>query len=189
MAEHRVSVTVNAPTHQVYEMFSHFNDYPKFMRYVKEVTYIDDERSHWVVDMFGRHEWDAVNEDWVPDRQIAWRSVSGLRNSGRVAFTPVSPQQTLVDVEISYDPPGGLLGDAGEALGAGAEFEKHLRHDLQSFAFMVDGAPEGALDPTSSSYLFHAHSAAAEDRTTEAQDESMGIERGDEDAARASTRS
>jgi uncharacterized membrane protein len=188
MAGHRVSVTVNAPIHQVYEMFTHFNDYPKFMRYVREVTYVDDQRSHWVVDMFGTHEWDAVNEDWVPDRQVGWRSVSGLRNSGRVSFTPISPQRTLVDVELAYDPPAGLLGDAGEALGAGDEFERHLLHDLQNFTFMVEGAPPDALDPSSSSYLFHAHSAAAEDRTTADQDQSMGIERRDEDAASSTRR-
>ncbi len=30
-AEHHTSVTVNAPLHQVYSLFSHFNDFPKFM--------------------------------------------------------------------------------------------------------------------------------------------------------------
>ncbi|TMC90547.1 MAG: hypothetical protein E6J11_21325 [Chloroflexi bacterium] len=48
MAEHHVSVTVNAPVHQVYTLFTHFNDFPKFMSFVKEVTYYDDQRSHWV---------------------------------------------------------------------------------------------------------------------------------------------
>jgi hypothetical protein len=104
-----------------------------------------------------------------------------------VSFTPISPRATVVEVLISYDPPAGLLGDAGEALGAGAEFEKHLRHDLHNFACVVEGAPPDALDPMSSSYIFHAQSAAAEDRTTEAQDESMGIERSDEGVARTRT--
>jgi uncharacterized membrane protein len=173
MAQHRAAVNVNAPAKQVYAMFSHFNDYPKFMRYVKEVTYLDAERSHWVVEIVGQHEWDAINEDWIPDRQIGWRSVAGLENSGRVTFTPVSEKQTRVDVEISYDPPGGVLGEAGEVLGAGAEFERRLAEDLHHFAFMVEAAEPGALDPESSSYLFHAHSAAEEGRTTEAQDQTM----------------
>ena len=38
MAQHMASVTVNAPVHQVYQLFSHFNDFPKFMSYIKEVT-------------------------------------------------------------------------------------------------------------------------------------------------------
>jgi hypothetical protein len=56
-----------------------------------------------------------------------------------------------------------------------------LQHDLQHFATMVEQAPPGALDPTSSSYLFHEDSAAAKGRTTPAQDESMGLVSGDVD--------
>jgi len=175
MAEHSATVTVNAPVHQVYELYSHFNDYPKFMTFVKEVTYLDDRHSHWVVDVAGKHEWDAVNEDWVPDRRIGWRSVDGVSNSGRVRFEPLGPQQTRVIVEISYEPPQGMLGQLGEALGAGGQFERRLQRDLQHFATMVEQAPAGALDPTSSTYLFHGDSAAATGTTTREQDESMGM--------------
>src|ERR1700730_325930 len=111
MAEHHASVTVNAPMHQVYGLFTHFNDFPKFMSFVKEVTYYDDQRSHWVAEVAGQHDWDAVNEDWIPDRQICWRSVKGLNNRGCVSFQPTSLNQTHIDVNISYDPPAGVLGD------------------------------------------------------------------------------
>jgi uncharacterized membrane protein len=181
MAEHSASVTVNAPVHQVYSLYTHFNDYPKFMTFVKEVTYLDDKRSHWVADVIGRHEWDAVNEDWMPDRQIGWRSVDGVSNSGRVTFEPASADRTRVTVEVNYQPPAGILGSLGEALGAGGEFERRLQHDLQHFAMMVEQAPPGALDPTSSAYLFHRDSAAARGEATQAQQESMGMV---EDAAR-----
>lgn len=182
MAEHSASVTVNAPLHQVYQLYTHFNDYPKFMTFVKEVTYLDDERSHWVVDVVGKHEWDAVNEGWIPDRQIGWRSLDGLKNSGSVTFEPQGADRTALTVAITYEPPGGLIGQIGEALGAGSEFERRLRHDLEHFAAMVEQAPPGALDPTSSSYLFHGESAAARGTTTQAQDESMGMT-GDADRA------
>ncbi len=175
MAEHRVSVKVAAPAHQVFALFSHFNDYPKFMTYVKEVTYLDSERSHWVVDILGQHEWDAINEEWIPDRQIGWRSTSGLANSGRVIFEPQPDGTTLVSVDVQYEPPAGIIGTAGEKLGAGARFEGHLAHDLEHFAAMVEAAPRDALDPTSSAYLFHADSAAAKARTTLSQDQTMGI--------------
>jgi uncharacterized membrane protein len=175
MAEHQVTVTVNAPIHHVYMLFTHFNDYPKFMTYVKEVTYLDDQRSHWVVDVVGRHEWDAVNEGWAPDREIGWRSTSGVPNSGRIRFEPRANDVTLVIATITYSPPAGVVGQAVEALGGGAQFEARLVHDLEHFAQMVAAAPPGALDPTSSSYLFHAESAAARQQTTPAQDQTMGI--------------
>src|SRR2546430_3193829 len=103
MAEHHVSVTVNAPVHQVYTLFTHFNDFPKFMSFVKEVTYYDDQRSHWVAQILGRHEWDAINENWIEDRQIGWRSTSGPENTGKVKFLSTGPNETLVDVYRSEE--------------------------------------------------------------------------------------
>ncbi len=173
MIEHHASVTVDAPVHQVYSLFSHFNDFPKFMSFVKEVTYYDAQRSHWVADVAGRHEWDAVNEGWIPDSQIGWRSVSGLSNTGRVSFQPTSAQQTQINVDISYNPPASLLGSIGEHLGVGKHFENALQKDLNHFAAMVRQAPTGALDPTSSNYLFHPESAAASGTTTERQNATM----------------
>jgi uncharacterized membrane protein len=174
MSEHHASVTVNAPVHQVYSLFSHFNDFPKFMSFVKEVTYYDNQRSHWVADVVGRHEWDAINENWVEDQQIGWRSTDGLENAGRVTFQPVGANQTLVDVYINYNPPAGVLGDVGDTLGAGKRFDTALQNDLDNFARMVDQAPPGALDPESSNYLFHGGSAASKGTTTGRQNATMG---------------
>jgi uncharacterized membrane protein len=176
LAEHHASVTVNAPAHQVYGLFTHFNDFPKFMSFVKEVTYYDDQRSHWVAEAVGQHEWDAVNENWVEDQQIGWRSTSGLENNGKVTFQPTGANQTRVDVYISYDPPAGVLGDVGEKLGAGSRFDNVLQHDMDNFGRMVDQAPPGALDPNASNYLFHSGSAAAKGTTTERQNATMSNE-------------
>src|SRR5436305_11003786 len=174
MAEHHASVTVNAPVHQVYGLFTHFNDFPKFMSFVKEVTYYDEQRSHWVAEVAGRHEWDALNENWVEDQQVGWHSTSGLENFGRVTFQPMGAQQTRVDVFVNYNPPAGVLGDIGENLGVGSRFDSTLQHDLDNFARMVQQAPQGALDPTSSNYLFHECSAAAKGTTTQQQNATMG---------------
>ena len=155
MATHSASVTVNAPVNQVYQLWTHFNDFPKFMSFIKEVTYIDDRTSHWVAEIVGRHEWDAVNDNWVENREIGWKSIDGLENDGTVKFEQIAENQTRVDVTINYNPPAGFVGDIGEALGAGGRFEKALEHDLNHFSEMVNQAPTGALDPTSSAYLFH----------------------------------
>lgn len=172
--QHHASVTVNAPVHQVYSLFTHFNDFPKFMSFVKEVTYYDEQRSHWVAEIVGHREWDAMNEDWIENRQVGWRSTNGFENKGRVTFQTTGPMQTRVDVYIDYNPPAGVLGALGERLGAGSRFEKSLQHDLDNFARMVDQAPPGALDPESSNYLFHSGSAAAKGQTTSRQNATMG---------------
>ncbi len=174
--KHGASTVVNARPHEVFAMWSHFNDFPKFMSFVREVTYYDDKRSHWVVDVVGRHEWDAVNENWIEGRQIGWRSTDGLENHGVVLFEPVGEGQTRIDVQIAYNPPAGFLGDIGEHLGAGKRFEQKLKADLDNFARLVASAAPGALDPHSSSYLFHENSAAAQGTTTYAQDATMDDE-------------
>ena len=172
-ATHHASVVVNAPVHQVYSMFTHFNDFPKFMSFVKEVTYYDDQRSHWVAEVAGRHEWDAVIDNWVPDRQVGWRSTNGFENYGKVTFQPAGNNQTQVDVYTSYNPPAGALGDVAENLGVGCRFDKALREDLNNFDRMDNQAAPGALDPNSSDYLFHSGSAAAKGATTSRQNETM----------------
>jgi ribosome-associated toxin RatA of RatAB toxin-antitoxin module len=172
MAEHHATVVVNAPVHQVYSLFTHFNDFPKFMSFVKEVTYYDEQRSHWVVQVAGTQEWDAVNEDWIPDRQVGWRSTDGLENGGRVRFQPLRADQTLVDVYINYTPPGGALGAAAEKLGFD-RFDAVLQQDLNNFARMVQQAPPGALDPMQSHYLFQSDSALAKGIATERQQAAM----------------
>lgn len=173
MTEHRASVTVQAPVQQVYALFTHFNDFPKFMHFIKEVTYYDDQRSHWVAEIAGRHEWDAVNANWVPNQQIGWKSTSGLENTGLVTFQSLGPNETKLEVVVSYNPPAGVIGDVGEKMGVGQRFESALQEDLTHFARMVADAPAGALDPTSSSYLFHDRSAAGLGQTTDEQNATM----------------
>jgi len=173
MTEHSASVTVNAPVHQVYELFTHFNDFPKFMSFVQEVTYYDDERSHWVVRVGRTYKWDAVNVDWIPDQQVGWHSFHGLNNSGKVKFRALGPERTDVDVYIQYVPPSGAFGQLGEAFGIGSYFTAVLQRDLQNFARMVEDAPAGSLDPMSSHYLFHDESAASKGFVTPKQQEAM----------------
>ena len=106
LTEHQASVAVKAPVHQVYTLFTHFNDFPKFMSFVKEVTYRDDQQSHWVAEVAGHHEWDAVNQNWTEDRQIGWRSTSGLENTGRVTFEPlVHEGEGISTMESVSEPP------------------------------------------------------------------------------------
>ncbi|GLV58955.1 hypothetical protein KDH_57830 [Dictyobacter sp. S3.2.2.5] len=173
MSEHHVSVIVHAPIEQVYAFFTHFNDFPKFMSFVKEVTYHDERRSHWVAQIAGTHEWDAVNESWIPNQQVGWRSTSGLANSGLVRFDSMGTDRTRVDVYISYTPPAGVAGRVVNSMGIDEHFQASLQQDMENFARMVEEAPQGALDPMQSHYLFHDQSAVAKNRVTSNQQASM----------------
>jgi Polyketide cyclase / dehydrase and lipid transport len=173
MSEHHVSVEVHAPIEQVYNLFTHFNDFPKFMSFIKEVTYYDEQRSHWVAQVGGNQEWDAVNENWIPQQQVGWRSTSGLENSGLVKFQTLGGERTSVDVYVSYVPPAGVLGEVVDKLGFDSHFDHVLEDDLNRFAAMVEEAPRGALDPMQSHYLFTNDSAYARASVTERQEAAM----------------
>ena len=60
-----------------------------------------------MTEVVGRHEWDAVNENWLANPQIGRRSREGLENAGRVTLQPQGPNQSLVTVYITYNPRGG----------------------------------------------------------------------------------
>jgi hypothetical protein len=154
-------------------LFTHFHDFPKFMSFIKEVTYYDDQRSHWVAHVGRDFSWDAVNEDWIPDRQVGWRSINGLRNTGKVTFQPRTKQKTAIDVYLHVTPPAGPLGSLAQWLGGDSRFEQELQNDLTHFAHMVEQAPRGVLDPMQSHYLFHNESAVAKGAATERQREAM----------------
>lgn len=146
MARHSASVIVRAPAEQVYQMFTNFEDFPRHLTYVKEVTYYDNARSHWAADIVGHHEWDAINTDWIEGKQLGWRSTDGFENAGRVTFDDLGGGCTRVTVTIAYNPPAGVLGDAAEALGAGTAFEEALQRDLDNFARMVEQGPGEAME-------------------------------------------
>ena len=137
MSRHTASIIVPASVERVYSIWTQFPNYPTFMSHVRSVSYIDRERTRWIVNVVGRHEWAARNENWIPGRQIGWRSIDGLQNSGLVAFAPRPDGSTAIDVAIEYTPPAGMLGKIGDILGAGKAFECQLRGDLERFAKML----------------------------------------------------
>lgn len=108
---------VGVPPHAVYEQWTRFEDFPRFMEDVKEVRQLDDTRFHWRASIGGKEkEWDSVITEQVPDRVIAWRSVSGAPNAGRVVFEPLGEERTRVQVQMEYEPEGPLE-KVGDALG------------------------------------------------------------------------
>ena len=86
---------VNQPIDIVYNQWTQFEEFPKFMEGVEQVRQLDDRHLHWVAEIAGkREEWDAEILEQVPDQRIAWRSTSGARNAGVVSFQPVGRNRT-----------------------------------------------------------------------------------------------
>jgi uncharacterized membrane protein len=110
------TIRIAAPVERVWELWSSFENFPRFMSHLREVRKLDEGRSHWVaVGPAGIPvEWDAVVTDWVPQQFLAWKSVNGstVQTAGMVRFRSINEQETEIDVHLSYNPPAGALGHA-----------------------------------------------------------------------------
>jgi uncharacterized membrane protein len=149
------TTTVGKDPQEVYAYWRQLERLPEFMAHVEEVTALDANRSHWRVSApFGETvEWDAEIVDDVPGEQLSWRSVDGadVGNQGSVRFVRAPRDQgTEIHVTLTYDVPGGKLGEA-LARWAGEDPHQQLDDDLRRFKQVMEtgevvrseGAPWG----------------------------------------------
>jgi uncharacterized membrane protein len=137
------SVEIDCPIRTVYDQWTQFEEFPRFMSGVKEVTQLDDTHVHWHAKIWGKdQEWDAEITEQVPDELISWRSTSGADNAGTVRFEQLPGNRTLVRLAVGYEP-SGVLEDAGDALGL---FTSHVESTMHDFKSYIESrrAPDGA---------------------------------------------
>jgi uncharacterized membrane protein len=129
------TIEVDAPVRTVYNQWTQFEEFPRFMKGVKRVTQLDDKRLHWEAEIAGKDkEWDARIIEQVPDQRIVWQSESGEYTSGAVYFEPVGPDRTRIRLELSYDPKG-FVESAGDALGI---VSNQIENDLERFKEFIE---------------------------------------------------
>ena len=112
------SVEVNVPVSTAYNQWTQFEDFPKFMAGVMDISQLDDTHLRWRAQIAGKEEqWDAEITEQIPDTLIAWRSTSGVPNQGMVSFKKVSDSRTRIVLRIDYQP-RGVTETVGDLLGA-----------------------------------------------------------------------
>jgi len=128
------SVEVKCPVRAVYNQWTQFEEFPRFMAGVKEVKQIDDTHLHWHAEIWGKDkEWDSEITEQVPDQKIAWRSTSGdAPNSGVVRFEPVAPDRTRVRLTMEYEPQG-VVENVGDKLGVLSARVQNTVEDFKKF--------------------------------------------------------
>ncbi|HET9243038.1 MAG TPA: SRPBCC family protein [Gaiella sp.] len=134
MATIEKSIDVGVPVSVAYGQWTQFEEFPQFMSGVKEVRQLDDTHVHWVAEIGGEvREWDAEIVEQQPDRVIAWRSLGGTPNAGRVEFEPID-RGTRVRVEMEHEPEG-MKERVGAFFGAD---EGQVEEDLERFRELVE---------------------------------------------------
>jgi uncharacterized membrane protein len=150
-------IEVDRPVRTVYNQWTQFEEFPRFMDGVKEVKQLDDTHVHWHAEVFGKDkEWDAEITEQVPDEKIGWKSISGdAPNAGTVRFEPLGPNRTRVRLVMAYEPQGAAesVGDAIGLFGSRVEKSvKEFKKYIESRG-VEDGAWRGSVhdsvaDPT-----------------------------------------
>lgn len=142
MARAASEIVVDAPLQQVYNQWTQFEEFPRFMGNVEQVQQLDDRHLHWKAKVGGQEvEWDAEIKEQIPDSKIVWNSLGGAMNAGLVSFRPVDASRTEVHLEISYEPEG-VLQNVGDALGV---MGREVEEDLKNFKTFIEerGAATG----------------------------------------------
>jgi len=148
------TIAIGAPVDAVWDLWSNFESFPRFMGHLQEVRKIDQERSHWVArgPAGVPVEWDAVVTEWVPKQFIAWSSTEGstVDTSGQVRFRRTSDLETELDIHLRYAPPGGIVGHEVAAL-FGADPKRAMDDDLGRVKALLEEVqpPEEATQPQS----------------------------------------
>ncbi len=101
------SIAVNAPVAAVYKRWLAFEDFPKFIRAIKRVRKLDG--NHFVaLFALNRKEYEATLEITlrVPERRLAWRTISNGHAhdrlaAGVVSFASLSDHGTCVTLKLT----------------------------------------------------------------------------------------
>jgi len=137
-------IDVNAPVRAVYNQWTQFEEFPRFMPGVKAVRQIDDTHVRWIARFWGGidEEWDAEITEQEPDKRISWKSTSGATNAGTIRFEPIDPEHTRVRLIMAYDPEG-FVEHAGDMLGV---METRVQQAVSGFKEFIEtrGAETGA---------------------------------------------
>lgn len=137
------SIDVDVPVRTAYNQWTQFEEFPKFMDGIVEVKQLSDTRLLWRSEIGGVDEsWEAEIDEQIPDKRIAWHSVTGARNAGVVTFHRLSDDKTRVMLQLDYDPQG-VIENVGDALGA---VSLRVKGDLQRFKEFIEslGSETGA---------------------------------------------
>ena len=129
------AVDVAAPIDVVYDQWTQFEDYPRFMHRVQRVEQRDDSHVAFHAKVWGINRmWEAEIVEQRPDERIVFKSVNGVQLTGVVTFHDMAERLTHIELNIDVDPNGPI-----EKIARGTRFIKRAaRGDLKRFKAFVE---------------------------------------------------
>jgi uncharacterized protein YndB with AHSA1/START domain len=128
-------MVVNAPVARVYELWTDFENFPRFMAHVDEVRRTGDNRLHWKAKVGPLTvEWDAEIKALVPNRTVTWNSTSGADNAGAVTL---AEKGNITEMHVVIEYSANLFERVAEAVTR--EMQRSVEQDLERFRALAEG--------------------------------------------------
>jgi carbon monoxide dehydrogenase subunit G len=126
---------VALPIDQVYEEFTKFDQFPRFMHRVLNVEQKDRDKISWQEKIwFSKRQWEGRVTERRKNDRIVWTTNSGMSHKGIVSFHKLAPNLTRVMVDMEFEP-GGMV----EKMASGLRFVKRaVQADLARFKTYVE---------------------------------------------------
>jgi uncharacterized membrane protein len=126
---------VGAPIDKVYEAWTKFDEFPRFMHRVLNVEQKDKDKISWQEKIwFSKRQWEGKVTERKKDDRIVWTTSSGMSHKGVVSFHKLADNLTRVMVTMEFEPNGMV-----EKMASGLRFVKRaVQSDLARFKAYVE---------------------------------------------------
>lgn len=151
------TLLINTTPEEAYQFWRDFENLPRFMNRLENVTVLDDRRSRWsAIGPLGKPiQWETEITSERENEYIAWKSLPGsdVQVDGRVEFHKAPADRgTLISVRIEFGPAIGRNAGPGKFLGKGANFA--IRQEMRRLEAIMEageiptteGQPHGRRD-------------------------------------------
>lgn len=135
------TISVAAPIEEVFDFWSRYENFPRFMAHVREVRRTGGEgRTQWTVAGPAGVPivWETEETRHEPPERLAWKTTDGapVAHAGIVRFDQY-PEGTRIHITMHYNPPAGAVGHALAAL-LGADPKQAFDEDLVRFKSLLE---------------------------------------------------
>jgi uncharacterized membrane protein len=134
------TITVAAPVEEVFDVWSRYENFPRFMAHVRDVRRSGEGHARWTVagPAGVPIEWETEETRREPPTLLAWKTLPGavVAHAGVVRLEPEAAG-TRIHIQMRYNPPAGAVGHGVAAL-LGADPKHALDEDLVRFKSLLE---------------------------------------------------
>lgn len=135
MSATETTIDIDVPVAEVYEAWATLGNLPKLLTVVDRIDTDDGEISHWVVSLGPiTREFDARVTEVIPEKRIAWKSITGPHHAGVVTFHRLDEHRSRMSLQMEFEPEG-VAENVAAALNV---VDAAIEYDLGAFKAQIE---------------------------------------------------